>query len=424
MPLQALMCRSILWLLPHFAAPGGFRYPVPLASLAMLAALVHLAATLRLRIGDRAMPKVRRRLARWYVWLACSALYGQVLLQRSGADVLALVDGPVLYWQAALQRMVQVALAIAAFEIVRTTRVDAPRLMRWWLQGTCVAVALHAAVYVASSDYLALRAGTFVEGNHGGLYYLLSLFVALDHHRLRAGRGSRAAVGACLLGLLLTQSSAAMIVLLVALAARQLAVSRDLGSAVKRQLLLLAGAAIVIPLLLAVGADFGTLDKLFEEDVTAASFSRIDRLLAIENALDLFLASPIVGHGVQSFGFLANDYLSGPLAQVYDWSFRRIPNNIYAELLSETGIVGLLLLLVFIGGLILRSRRPGHDPGGNFLAGLTALLVYWLAFPTYSLVFIWVYFALVHRGAATHALASQGIAWRKPSGGPPATAVS
>ena len=61
---------------------------------------------------------------------------------------------------------------------------------------------------------------------------------------------------------------------------------------------------------------------------------------------------------------------------------------------------------------------------GDVFAGLTALLVYWLAFPTYSLIFIWVYFALVHRGAATHALVSQGIAWRKPSGGPPATAVS
>ena len=109
-----------------------------------------------------------------------------------------------------------------------------------------------------------------------------------------------------------------MIVLFIAIAARQLAVARDMGNAVKRQLLLLAGAAIVIPLLLAVGADFGTLDKLFEEDVTAASLSRIDRLQSIENALDLFLASPIFGHGVQSFGFLANDLLSGPLAQLYD----------------------------------------------------------------------------------------------------------
>ena len=51
MALQAFLCRCILVLLPHFALPGGLRYPVPLASLAVLAALVHVACTLRVRIG-------------------------------------------------------------------------------------------------------------------------------------------------------------------------------------------------------------------------------------------------------------------------------------------------------------------------------------------------------------------------------------
>ena len=130
---------------------------------------------------------------------------------------------------------------------------------------------------------------------------------------------------------------------------------RDL---LKRQFLLLAAFSVLIPAAFGAGTDFGILDKLFEEDVTAASFSRIDRLLSIEAAFELFLRTPIFGHGLQSYGFLANDLLSGPLLEIYDWSFRRIPNNIYLELLSETGLAGFMLLVAVVWKLVRRTFQP------------------------------------------------------------------
>jgi O-antigen ligase len=400
----AIFIPGIFWLLPHFIVPGGAPYLVPLASVAVLGAVLYRLVTLRVHVGASAPPKFRRILVCWYLWLAYSALYGQVTLQQSGADILRLTEGAVDYWQVALQRLLQVALAIAAYATIRTAKAESRQLMRWWLQGTWVAVGLHAVVYATSSEYLALRAGTFVEGNHGGLYYLLSLFVALEYRRCNPTRWSLATVALCLLGVLFTQSSTALLVLVVALAGRQLAGSKDIRQALKRLGVLISFTAVVVSLIVVAGADFGTAEKLLEEDVTAASFSRIDRLLSVETALDLFTSSPIFGHGLQSYGFLANDYLSGPLAQIYDWSFRRIPNNIYAELLAETGAVGTVLLLFFVAGLVRRTRARGRDPAANLFGGMVAVLVYWLAFPTYSLVFVWVYFALVHRGAALRAV--------------------
>ena len=38
-------CQLILLLLPHFAAPGGYRYPVPFASAVLLIGLLHIAWT-------------------------------------------------------------------------------------------------------------------------------------------------------------------------------------------------------------------------------------------------------------------------------------------------------------------------------------------------------------------------------------------
>jgi O-antigen ligase len=94
------------------------------------------------------------------------------------------------------------------------------------------------------------------------------------------------------------------------------------------------------------GLDFGISEKLFEEEVTAQSFSRIDRLESISAAVNLFAEKPLFGQGLQTYGFLSNDRLSGPLLTTYDESYRCITNNIYAELAAELGLIGLMLLIV------------------------------------------------------------------------------
>ena len=97
--------------------------------------------------------------------------------------------------RAAAQRAAQVALALAAFELLRAAPV-ATAAHALVAPGTCLAVALHAAH--ALSPYMLMRRRRHLcEGNHGGLYYALSLFVALEYHRRRRVRTRALVAAAC-----------------------------------------------------------------------------------------------------------------------------------------------------------------------------------------------------------------------------------
>ncbi|WP_083613779.1 O-antigen ligase [Rhizobacter sp. OV335] len=395
---SALPWPPIAWFLvalPHFAIPLWGPYRPPGASLFLLlwaGIACCMPATLRLPVTDGT--GLRWKLLAFLCYGLLSSAYGYWELSRMHQLTLHLSTGDVGYEGVAGQRLFQLVLAILAFEVVRLSRTPPVRLMLWWLTGMAVAVALQVFTYMASSDSLVQRAGIFTEGNQGGLYYLLSVFVALEYRRRGRPRAGLAFTGLATAGILLAGSSAAILVLALTLSLAYVLSGHGMGAKLRRTLLTIGTVASIAALMYGTGSDFGIAEKLFEEEVTSKSFSRIDRLASIDTAIDLFLQSPWLGHGLQTYGFLSNDYLDGPLLAMYDESFRRIPNNIYAELASEMGVVGFLLFGLFMASLVRRIATHPADKGRNLLAAVLAVLCYWLAFPTYSVVFIWAFFGL------------------------------
>jgi O-antigen ligase len=383
-------------LLPQFGVPGGGAYPLPLASLWLVAWAV-LTCTLRSEAVQIPLSKrypLRKHLIWFFSYCVFSALYGYWELTEVQRSVLQSPTGSVEYTSVAGQRLLQLVLAFGAFELARTRARDSMQLMRYWLVGTAVAVLAHVVTYVISLDDLARRAGVFTEGNQGGLYYIVSIFIALEYRKRVPSQGVNVFSALAIAGLLMTRSSAAMLVLTVALSMRYVMCARSAARGVRRAIVAVLTVTMIATFMLGTGIDFDLFEKLLAEDVTAASFSRIDRLASIDTAFQLFGQSPLFGHGLQSYGFLANDYLEGPLLAVYDEGFRRIPNNIYVEVAAELGAVGLVIFGTLMFRLVkqIGSKQTGRT--GNFLAGAIGVLIYWIAFPTYSVVFVWVYFGI------------------------------
>lgn len=353
------------------------------------------------RLNLSAPSASRGWLALFFLYCLISAAYGYWNLESIGKLTLDLTTGKVEYVQVMTDRLIQLILVMVAFEVVRHSRHSSHQIMRWWLQGLTGAVFLHILTYAITSDTLMQRAGIFNEGNLAGLYYLLSIFVALEYKRQAPlSSSSNLFLFAAILGVLLSRSTAALI-----LATMLLSLQYTLSAASRRKmpariLLLVVLISSIAAGVTATGLDFGIREKLFEEDVTAQSLSRIDRLQSIDIAIDLFSENPLLGQGLQAYGFLSNELLSGPLLGAYDGSIRRIPNNIYAELAAELGLIGLGLYLGFIVSLIHFAVKRTGAGRRHWLLGLTGVLLYWNAFPSYSVIFIWVFFGLIMK--STH----------------------
>jgi hypothetical protein len=384
-----------MWSLPHFVIPGGAVYRPPVASVVLLLWAVFAVLRpdiLHLRISDSSV--VRRWMMVFFGYCVLSTAYGYWNMSEQNRLTLYLTTDDVGYLGVASQRLFQLALVILAFETVRLSRIPAVELMRLWLMGTTFAIAVHLLTYIISSDSLTQRAGLFTEGNLGGLYYLISVFVAREYSRRGHRRVGLALAWLSAAGIVMASSSAAVLLLAFTLSAAYVLNADGAGARLRRAILTIGTVVSIGAVMYGTGSDFGITEKLFEEEVTSKSFSRIDRLASIETAIDLFYRSPWLGQGLQTYGFLANDYIDGPLLNVYDHSFRRIPNNIYAELAAETGSVGLLLFGGFMVAMVRCIAVSQADKGRNLLGAIVAILGYWLAFPTYSVVFVWVFFGL------------------------------
>lgn len=389
---------AIAWLfllLPHFGFPLiGLYSPAPasvyLVYWAVLACCT--PSVLRLRLTDQTGLRWRILLFIFYGLLSVFFGYGE--LSKTDHQTLSLTTGLVSYLVIAQQDLFHLVLAFLIFEFVRFSRISSIKLMQWWLIGMTIAVGFHVYSYFVSPDPMVRRAGVFTEGNLGGLYYVLSTFVAFEYRRFGMRRWGLVFAGLALVGILLSASTAAILVLAITLSTIYVMRARSALAKAWRTLLVIGTLVLIGASMYGTGTDFGIGEKLFDEDVTENSFSRIDRLTSIDIAIDLFLESPWFGHGLQSYGFLANDRLYGPLLETYDGSFRRIPNNIYVELAAETGIVGLLLFSRFMVALVRRIAVSPADKNKNVLGAVLAVLCYWLAFPTYSVLFVWAFFGL------------------------------
>ncbi|WP_185970881.1 O-antigen ligase family protein [Alkalicoccobacillus porphyridii] len=139
------------------------------------------------------------------------------------------------------------------------------------------------------------------------------------------------------------------------------------------------------------------INDVVSKPLNSESASSVDRSATAVAGFNMFLDYPILGIGPGNFGLLFNEYMP-------TWGIpnvnEAIANNVYVDLLSSYGVLGLILILGFIFILIrnlihvfLTDTKRVFSP--YMISALASLLVIVVAYPTYRYAFLWVVVSLL-----------------------------
>ena len=234
-----------------------------------------------------------------------------------------------------------------------------------------------------------IRSGTFQEGNHLGLYLVCSTAIALHARRYFAA-----------VALSVTTFISFSTVNVIALSVLWLGVGWTAATAGRRGAGRVAAAvgfaAVAAGGLLAFAATGYAAEIVFNKLGAPDSVSRLDRLDQTIAGLRMAADYPAVGVGISQYGYHYRTYQVTTLFGQGD-QVKPHPNNVYVELLSETGVIGTVLVGLFLLGVYRRARRR------DLVAlrwGFVAMMVVFGTFPSYTLMFLWAYWALIVAVAA------------------------
>ena len=413
MSLQGLL-KFILLTLPFtnsVTLPVGF--PLKVYEGAGVLALGLLLAGKGVRLGDS-----RRIVLLWWVFL-----FGSLFASAWGLNELLSRDLSMLEWAHGRYNPLintlfhyfyfafDIGLLVLALHALENRLLSLEDFCRWWTYGAIVSVlyALALNVVLAAGlpatlllrygdvDFMNVagmsvaRTGPFEEGNYFGLYLLASVVVALYAGRRWPGPLFRWSLPALLLGVVITASPAALmgvgVLVLVSLMAGGVSIPVRYGA--------VALGVLFFAALIKTGM-FQTvvLDKfslLFMGAVVdTKNVSLIIRLNESYHAWEMFLDFPW-GVGIGNYGYFFSYY-----PDLYTWletdfnSFKPIANNIYLEVLSEHGLGMFLLFLYLIYEKVSRLFRAREL---LVTTGFLLVCVYFVAFPTLRLSFIWLFWA-------------------------------
>lgn len=200
---------------------------------------------------------------------------------------------------------------------------------------------------VNASLYLAYV--SFYEANLLGAFLGAALILVLFEPSMFARRSSvrtsaQAAVACGLVATLTRGSWVAFLVgaaVVVVLSRRSVGHGRDVGKIALLVIFLAGGVSLSGPVRVTVAT---RLRGIFDFS-TGSGFGRTQIL---ERAVDAWRESPVIGHGFLSF----EGRLPGSAAGADAW----IPNHAVA-VLHDTGVVGAVLMILFLGVLLTRLRR-------------------------------------------------------------------
>ncbi|RKZ10566.1 hypothetical protein DRQ50_14360 [bacterium] len=413
MSLQGLL-KFILLTLPFTnSVTLSVGFPLKAYEGAGFLALGVLMAGKGVRLGDS-----RRIVLLWWVFL-----FGSLLASAWGLNEILSRDLSMLEWAHGRYDPLintlfhysylafDIGLMVLVLHVLENRLLSLEVFCRWWTYGALLsvlyAVALNVVLAAGLSATLLLRfgetsfmdvagisvarTGPFEEGNYFGLYLLTSFVVAFYAGRRWPAPLFRWILPALLLGVVITASPAALmgvgVLVLVALVVGGVSSPVRNGS--------IALGVLVLAALIKTGL-FQTvvLDKfslLFMGGVVdTRNVSLIIRLNESYHAWQMFLDFPW-GVGMGNFGYFFSYY-----PDLYTWletdfnNFKPIANNVYLEVLSEHGL-GMFLLFLFL----LYSKVSRLVRAREFLvtAGFLLVCVYFVAFPTFRLSFIWLFWA-------------------------------
>ncbi len=334
-----------------------------------------------------------------------SILWGSYYLSSLGLDAISVDFNKVAYLPLAFGKLLSTIICFVGFYLIANSRkVDNEDLLRYWFYGLTFACLVHSMTYAMDWTIEMKRAGVSREGNFGGSYYLLSFYLMLiaDKSSFRFGK---AGIVISVFGILLSQSTTSILLFFIVGAIEILfAHNNSLRNKVKLAMMLgIFGFLISII--------FGDVlfDKLMGSDFNYITMSRYDRLSSIISGLKMFQHSPILGVGIQGYSFALPMFSDDFFDKYFDWNSRRVANNIYIEILAEQGLVGLTAFFYLLYQ-IMRSSFVCFWRGTNIAAlGFISILFSWLAFPTYTVSFHWLGFALLYRIAYSNLYAKNNL---------------
>ena len=370
--------------------PGVF---TGLLGLGMVSALVALRS-----------PEARARLASvpWAPALLLAvyvlSVVPAILISSSPADTAVKtqelgVDGLFLVVVLVLARLVERPWAVAAMIVAPLAVIAAMTVVnQLFLQDTESFLGF-ARISKASGELVTTPrfSGPMEDSNFWGRVLILGLpmALALAHRAFSAKRGLPAAgwtVSVLLLlgALYLTQSRGTLLSAGVAAAVWVVAA----GPSVRRRALLLLPVFAMLLLLPGVGDRLVNVSEAFED---APAYSKdpsiVERGVAGQIATDIFTEHPLLGTGLSTFASELDEYAAREPDRLI--GVTTATHNLYLEILSETGIVGLVGWLVLIGGCALLAVRsivglagappdgPDGAPTRALAAAALAALVSW-----------------------------------------------
>ncbi|WP_435624052.1 O-antigen ligase family protein [Flagellimonas sp.] len=241
-----------------------------------------------------------------------------------------------------------------------------------------------------------VRAGTFREGNFFGLYLILSAAIAFHLKRNRIA-------WFLMITILSTFSTVSLISATLFL---MIYFKRILFSVRNLKKLVIVLPVLIVGLFFFFKSEFYTKyieQKLFTpvSVLTTSNFSKVDRYLTANIAFKAGIDNPIFGVGPYNYGLHYDHYnnIDEIVENQSEYSItfferqgkRAIPNNIYLEVWSEYGVLGFLFFIMFLINTLYISYK---NKNLIITAGLVAMYVSFIAFPSFIMLFIWVYLAV------------------------------
>ncbi|WP_179344641.1 O-antigen ligase family protein [Winogradskyella ursingii] len=282
-------------------------------------------------------------------------------------------------------------------------------ILKYWVLGSILAASYSWYLFISSAfgiPYIRLfgmepvpqnlfgiiRSGTFKEGNFFGLYLILSAAIAFFRGNTKSG-------WFLLCTIITTMSTISLVSAFVFLIY------------VYRKKLFTGKILIIYPLIILAFFAFTKTEyfqkyvkkKMFQpvSYLTTENFSKVDRYITGRIAFKQGVANPFVGVGPYNFALhydYYNDYRNvvlNPSVWFDDFiarkNIRGITNNVYLEVWAEYGILGFLIFILFLLKTLFVSLKNKDD---LITGALLALFISFNAFPSFIMLFIWVFLAL------------------------------
>lgn len=240
--------------------------------------------------------------------------------------------------------------------------------------------------YIAVSFGKFIRSGIFKEGNYMGLFLLFSVIISFYSNKKKLAFFFMATI-------ITTFSSIAIVCTFIFFVCYYL---KNFFNK-KHLYRIIIFSLILIPLFIILigNKDFKMffLNKFSGNTTTISNsgeYSKVDRINLLLVGCKIGLSNPVFGVGMSNYSLHYNEYNTDK--RFIGDNNKRIPNNVFVEVFSEIGLIGLIFFLYF---LFLIYRQTKLDNSGVLRYGFIASLIYFLAFPTFTILFIWVCWGLI-----------------------------